>query len=83
MCRIAQCDDLGMRRRIMVSDWPIPAFTDHFAIAYHERADRYLAGVLRLLGELQCTRHERKVIRCVGRVGYSHSIVAGGLLEMS
>lgn len=76
-CR-AHCDDLGMRRGIDAGDGTIEAFGDDDAVLHDNGADGYFAIRLRFPSEFERSRHEGERVAV-----YSHSIVAGGLLEMS
>src|SRR5690606_28026179 len=79
--RAAHRHDLRMRGRIMLGDVAVPAFADDMSFGIDDqRADRDLVVLaLRALGEGERMAHPVFVVRRT----HSHSIVAGGLPEMS
>ena len=79
--RATQGDDLGVRRGVMTTNRPVPTLADDLAIQDHQRADRHFALVLGACGEPEGVLHVRQVLRA--DVAHSHSMVAGGLPEMS
>ncbi|MNC89653.1 hypothetical protein D3C83_56240 [compost metagenome] len=73
-----------MSGRVMAGYRAVEAATDDLTIPDDHGADGHLPGGLRFFGKRQRLPHEILVVhpvRC--RKRYSHSIVAGGLLEMS
>ena len=82
-----------MRRGVVAADRGIEAAANDLSIFDDHRADRNLACRLRLARLDQCRQHECLVyshslaiaLLCVGSAlsGYSHSMVAGGLPQMS
>jgi hypothetical protein len=71
-----QRDDLGMRRRVRSRNRPIPALADHIPVEHHDRAHRHLALGPTLACEFESPPHEILI-------AHSHSMVEGGLEEMS
>src|SRR5690606_5959206 len=71
---------LGMGSRIVGCDRPIPALADHLFPQHQHRAHRHLALRLGGISEFQGAPHPGVVENAAG---HSHSIVAGGLPEMS
>src|SRR5690242_12519782 len=65
-----------MRRRIVRADRLVPTFADDFIAQHDKRAHGDFVGLFRVTRELQRAAHP-------GLVAHSHSIVAGGLPEMS
>ena len=78
LCRVAQGDDLGMGGRIVARDRRIEAASYDLAVLDHHGADRHLAD-----GPAFSRQIERGLHEGIVRAGHSHSMVAGGLPEMS
>ena len=78
--RIAQRLDLGMSSGVVGGDGTIPAKPDDRAIPDNERPDRHLAFGFSPRRQLQRLTH---VLQIDGRACHSHSMVAGGLPEIS
>jgi len=81
---IAQRGNFGMGGRIALADRAVEAPSDNFSGPHHDCADRHLAKTLRRAGQGYGLAHEKFVAESgAGFLVYSHSIVAGGLPEMS
>ncbi len=73
-----------MRRGIPGGDGPVRPLAEDLPVAHDDGAHGHLAGLGRPLRESEGAAHEADVVE--GRSGlfvHSHSMVAGGLLEMS
>lgn len=76
---LTEGQDLGMGTGVMARDRPVPALSDHLAVAHQHRTDRDLALGLGLFGQGQGTAHPAFI---VGR-GYSHAIVYNPLFGLN
>ena len=82
--RVAQRPDLRVRGRVAAFDRRVAPAADDRAVAHDERADGDLAARARRPGERERLTHQLVIGGGHRRSrSHSHSIVAGGLLEMS
>ena len=81
---IAQRGNFGMSGRVAFADRAVEAPPDDFSGPHHDRADRDFAKTFRGACQGNGLAHEKFVAESgSGFLAYSHSIVAGGLPEMS
>jgi len=81
---ITQRGNFGMGGRIALADRAVEAPSDNFSGPHHDGADRHFAKTFRGTGQGYGLAHEIFVAESgAGFLAYSHSIVAGGLPEMS
>jgi hypothetical protein len=76
----AHGDHFSVSRGVVRADRSIPPFSDDHAVFDDDRADGNLTCPFGVARQLERALHERDVVR---HARYSHSIVAGGLPEMS
>ena len=76
----ADCHDFRMCGRVVILDRPIESPADDLAVTDYYRADRHLIDGHCDFGFSQRLLHEGLFFRAPA---HSHSIVAGGLPEMS
>ena len=80
---VAQCADFGVGSRIVTRDRAVVALTDDLAVFHDDCADRELRAAPACSASSRRARMKTRVNLRPGSQFYSHSIVAGGLLEMS
>jgi len=83
-CGIAQRGNFGMGSRIALADRAVEAPSDNLSGPDHDGADRHLPKAFCRARQGNGLAHEEFVAETgAGFLAYSHSIVAGGLPEMS
>jgi hypothetical protein len=80
---ITQGNYLGVSRWILRRDNLVPALSQQLTIAHHDGAHRHLTLIGSAVRQCQGPTHPLFVIFDSRHSGYSHSMVAGGLLLIS
>jgi hypothetical protein len=82
--RGAQNEYLRVCARVVQRNRRVTRFGEHDAVRADEHGPhRYLSCISGAPSQVQCTFHEARVGLALIRTSYSHSMVAGGLVEMS